>query len=822
MNFQNLKYFSRFERVGTIELTSRGFLAEVEGELLRVDVLRDDILRLKISRGRRFDESPTFAVCADVEAETPHFEIEESAEAVRLATAQVVLTLGKAPFRLEAHRADGTPIFESYEDEDGNPWPYATLNDQFVVRRKCRPDDAFFGLGEKTGHFNRRGRDFTLWNADVLNPNASGEFTAHLAKDDPRTNPTSTSFDPYYVSIPFFYHQAHEHLGRGTSPLSGMFTDNGYCGHFDFSRADEYRFGFDGGQFTEYIFAAPMMREVLSAYTHLTGRMPAPPLWALGHHQCRWFDYTQEAIENLALRHREKSMPCDVLWLDIEYMDGYRVFTWNEKTFPDPKAMLARLREHGMRAITIIDPGVKVEPGYAVFDEAVKRDVLCRTASGDLYTGQVWPGITAFPDFVTPGARDWWGQLNARHVEFGLAGIWNDMNEPATGDISCDAMRFGNGQFSHARYHNQYALLMAMGTVDGLRRAMPDKRTFVLSRAGSPGIQRYAANWLGDNCSRWEHLEMSLPMALGFGVSGQPFLGADIGGFAEHTGAELFLRWMQCGVLTPFCRNHSNMGNVDQYPWSFGPLVERLCREALELRYRLLPYIYAAFMRAAQTGEPVQKPLLFEFQDDLTTRDLDDQYLFGSDLLVAPVTKPGLTSRQVYLPAGTWFDWHTGEKHGSEKNAGGRFLIAPTPMNFIPLFARGGSVIPLWPDAPLSTDGYHPQAIELHVFVPDEDGIYHSMLQEDDGLTFGFENGAFYRTEFTFSKAGAHLKLEASVAGEGFAEFARREFRLVFHGATPESVRVNGETLAPREEKGLTTFALPNAGQGFVLEGEYR
>jgi alpha-glucosidase len=807
----NLKYFSRFERVSQVERTARGILAHVEGELLRVDVIRDDIVRVKISRGRQFDESPTYAVCADLEAEPPTFEVEETKNEVRLITACLTMTIGKSPFRLDAHRADGSAIFETYQDEDDDCWAYATLNDHWMVRRRCRTEDAFFGLGEKTGRFNRRGRDFSLWNVDVLNPNASGAFSASLDKGDPRASTTSTEFDPYYVSIPFFYHQTHDHLGGGNSPMAGLFVDNGYCGRFDFSEPGEYSFHFEGGQYTEYIFAAPAMRGILEAYTHLTGRMAAPPLWALGYHQCRWFRYTQEAVEKLAKRHRERNIPCDVMWLDIEYMDGYRVFTWNDKTFPDPKKMLARLKDQGFRAITIIDPGVKVEPGYAVFDEAVERDVLCKTESGDLYIGEVWPGRTAFPDFVTKEARDWWGQLNAQHVEFGLAGIWNDMNEPATGDIPCEAMRFGGGEYSHARYHNQYALLMAMGTVDGLRRAMPDKRTFVLSRAGSPGIQRYAANWMGDNCSRWDHLWLSLPMALGFGVSGQPFLGADIGGFAEHSDAELFLRWMQYGVLTPFCRNHSNMGNVDQYAWSFGKVIENLCREAIELRYRLMPYIYAAFMQSTQTGEPLQKPLVFDFQDDLTVREIDDEYLFGSDLLVAPVCKAGTTARQVYLPAGTWFDWHTGEKH-----AGERFLLAATPMEYIPLYARGGAVVPMWPEAPPSTADYHPDSIELHIFLPDGDGEYSSFLHEDDGLSFGFQSGAYLQTDFVLTKTGAQLSLEATVSGQGFPEFARREFHIQFHGAACTTVQVNGEDLAPQSGR----FVLANTGTKFHLRAQ--
>jgi len=800
------RYFTRFERVTTVTRTDHGILAEVDGELLRVDVLREDLLRIKISRGRIFDEEPTFAVCAELKLGTTAFSVEDSDHAVRLHTDKMVLTLWKDPFRLDAHRADDSMIFETQQDTDGDYWAYATLNDAFVVSRRCRQEDAFFGLGEKGGRFNRKGRDFTLWNTDVLSPSESAEFTAGKAPDDPRSDRTSTEFDPYYVSIPFFYH-----LAEADSQMAGFFIDNGYRAQFEFSHPTTYHFQFTGGQYTEYIFGAPTMREILATYTWLTGRRQLPPMWALGYHQCRWFKYTQAEVEDLAARHRAKNIPCDALWLDIEYMNGYRVFTWNEDDFPDVPGMLGRLLEQGFRTITIVDPGVKYEPSYWVFDQAIERDVLCKTEAGDIYIGQVWPGKTAFPDFVTPEARDWWGELNAAHVASGLAGIWNDMNEPATGQIRSEAMRFGNGRFSHARYHNQYALLMAMGTTDGLLHAMPDKRTFVLSRSGFAGIQRYAANWMGDNQSRWDHLWVSMPMALGFGVSGQPFVGADIGGFGGNSNAELFLRWMQCGVLTAFCRNHSELGNVDQYAWAFGDVVEDLTRRALNLRYQLMPYIYGAFLRASETGEPVQKPLVFEFQDDRMVRDIDDQYLFGSDLLVAPVYHAGTTARQVYLPAGTWYHWHTGEQV-----SGKRFVVAPTPMDYIPLYARGGAVIPLWPDVPPSTAGYHPHVIELHVFVPEANGTYDSVLYEDDGLTFGFRAGVYYRTTFTLTKAAARLTLRAVVAGHGYAEYARETFHLVFHGASPSAVRVNDQDVLLDQGQ----FIVPNKATDFLLEAE--
>jgi alpha-glucosidase len=342
-----------------------------------------------------------------------------------------------------------------------------------------------------------------------------------------------------------------------------------------------------------------------------------------------------------------------------------------------------------------------------------------------------------------------------------------------------------------------------------LLEAMPERRTFVLSRAGFAGIQRYAANWMGDNMSRWDHLSLSIPMGMGLGVSGQPFVGADVGGFAGHADAELFLRWMQYGALTPFCRNHSELGSADQYAWAWGDAVRDLVRDALRLRYRLLPYLYAAFVRAHETGAPVQRPLVFDHQYDPAVRDIDDEYLLGPDLLVAPVVAAGATARHVYLPAGGWYDWHTGEPVG-----GSGYVLAATPMDRIPIFARAGAVIPMWPQAPPSTAEYHPSSIELHLFVPDADSTHSSLLQEDDGLSFAALEGARYRTTFEVTREGDRVALRAEVDGDGYPEFARTAFELVIHGAAPPSVVVDGIEMEAHDGR----VTILNAGDAFTAE----
>jgi alpha-glucosidase len=797
---------TRFTPLGDVALVERnvqGVLLNVGEERFRADVILPGLLRLKISQAGQFDENPTFATCFRPGAPPP-FEVTEDADTVTLVTEALRLTIRKRPFGLSVHRSDGSVIFEDYEDESGSHG-YRQLNDSFVVKRHIGAHDSIYGLGEKTGAFDRRGRKFILWNTDVLAPGVLPRNRLYEA--DTTLHGQSTQFDPYYSSVPMFYHCRAN--GDGAK-MAGFFVDNGYKGTFDFEERDVYSYRFAGGQYTEYVFAGPSMRDILAAFTFVTGRMQAPPIWALGQHQCRYHDYSHTEILDIGKEYRERRIPCDVLWLDIGYMGGYRVFTWDEKRFPDVDGMLTKMKANKFRLVTIVDPGVKFEPGYSVFDEGRSRNLFCKTEAGQLYVGEVWPGRTVFPDFSRRETRTWWGDLNAQHVRGGIAGIWNDMNEPATGDVEPFGMRFDRDGANepHERYHNQYALLMAMGTYEGLRRAHPTLRPFILSRAGFAGIQRYAAQWLGDNMSDWDHLRMGVPMALAMGISGQPFVGADIPGFSANPTPELAVRWMQYGALTPFCRCHNMKGERDQYPWSFGPGVEKRSRAALELRYRLLPYLYSTFILASETGDAVQRPLVCDFQSDRHARETDDSYLLGDALLVAPVLGPGQTARHVYLPQGTWVDWHTGERH-----LGGQFITAEAPLDRIPLFARGGRVIPTHATSVTSTMGHYPELIELHVVVPDEDGVFTSYLHEDDGLSDAFLEGAFLRTTFCLTRSGDRIHLSSTVTGKGFAEFRRFGFRIVVRGCAIDRLELNG--VDTRANRGRTEFE--NHGQGFEL-----
>lgn len=743
-------------------------------ETLRIQFVRADIVRLRVSRGGQFDPHPSEAVCVDWETQpATQFQSKITDTHAHLSTDQLSVELSLNNAHLKITRNDGSVVLESETNPSGQSLFYGALNNDFLLTRKTRFNDSIFGLGEKTGRGDRRGRAFTLWNTDILSPTAKGTVNLHPVPesvDDPR----GTAFDPYYVSIPFYYQ-----LDGVSGTASGHFIDNPQRGHFDFCEGNTQYILFEGGHYDEYVFCGPDIPQILEGFTWLTGRMPPPPLWALGHHQCRWANYTADDFRELARQYRSRGIPCDSLWFDINYMRDFQIFTWDREKIPNPEGLLKELREEGFHSVTIIDPGVSAQKGYAVYDEGVQKDYFCRTESGSLFTGKVWPGHTVFPDFPREDVSHWWAQLNASHLAKGLSGIWNDMNEPASSEISVDPMRFKNGTVAHSRYHNEYGTLMSRATHEAFSEALPDQRPFVLSRAGSAGIQRYSALWTGDNCSRWSHLAMSIPMLGGLGVCGQTFVGSDVGGFFENAEPELMLRWVQCAAFYPFFRNHASWGTREQYPWSLGATVENAYREAVQLRYRLLPYLYTQMLLACETGTPLLRPMYYNFQYDAFARSIDDQFCCGPDLLIAPVITAGSTQRQVYLPEGEWVDWHT-----YAHQSGPCTLRVETPLDSIPIFARAGAVIPLWNEAPACTQSYFPESLTLRVFAPQADGTHSSTLIEDDGISHATLNGKQLRTDFTLTRKGTALHLIGDSTGVGFPEHKRKRFQLeVIHAS---------------------------------------
>jgi len=742
---------------------------------VRIELLAPALARVRLAPDGQFDHGFSYAVArTDWPATEATFQVGE--DVLELRSAALTCRVQRAPCRLSFYDPLGRLLAA---DDEGLGWGEPAAGDRPVsCRQKLLPGAHFYGLGEKAFPMARRGRRFELYNTDPA---------CYELGDD-----------PIYQSIPFFLglvpataHSSGEQRGSA-SVAYGLLLDNPARSFFDFghSQGDQLSFEAAAGELRYYFMAAPRLSGVLESYAELTGRMALPPLWALGFHQARWSYPDEETVRGLAAQFRQRRIPLDALYLDIDYMDGFRCFTWNQEAFPSYRQMIADLAAEGIKTVAIIDAGVKVDPGYAVHDDGLAADAFLRTADGKLFVGPVWPGDCYFPDFTNPAVRAWWGELYAGLLADGVAGFWNDMNEPSLFDdvILPDDVPFhleGHGA-SHRQMHNAYGTQMARATAEGLARLRPGQRQLVISRSAYAGHQRHAMVWTGDNFSTWEHLRLTVTMGLSLGLSGIPFHGADVGGFAGDCTGELLARWTQLGSLTPFFRNHAAMGTADQEPWAFGPEIEAICRRAIELRYELLPAIYTAFWESAQSGAPIMRPLVLAHQSDPRVADLDDQFKLGSDLLVAPVLEPGVSGRSVYLPSGAWYDFWRGARLAGERD-----LWVAAPLDVIPLFVKAGTVLPMQP-VQQHTGEPPAETITLRVYP----GIGESLWYEDDGATLAYQQGQFRLTRFALR--GDDTWLHVAVSSEGPYPSPRRRWAWQVYGLSgaPDMVEVDGEEAA--------------------------
>lgn len=610
--------------------------------------------------------------------------------------------------------------------------------------------DGCYGFGERTKRLNKLGGS-----ADFLTVDVVAVFRHTYARDD---------YDPSYVAIPLAILKSGERF-------LGLFFDNPSRAIMDAgqSRPGEFWYQAFGGTTDLYLLAGPTLPEVTRRYAALTGRAPLPPLWALGYHQCRW-GYRREAeFRELAAQFAAADVPVSALWYDIDYMDEYRLFTWDRVNFPNPAALNRDLKDASIRAVTIVDPGVKREPGYAVYESGREREAFCQTASGREYVGKVWPGDTVFPDFTLETTRNWWAGWLADFLrDSAVDGAWLDMNDPATGYSRTEEMRFDHGAIPHHRYHNQYAHFMAMASRSACERIDPEGRPFLLTRSACAGTQRYSAVWTGDNASNWKHLRMALPCSLNLSLSGVAFNGPDVGGFMDDTNAELLVRWHQACCLFPFFRNHSIRHSRPQEPWQFGPESLAAIRGAIRTRYRLLPYLYQCFFTHWRDGDPVIRPLLYHYSGS-EYADLDDQYLVGDALLVAPIlhgdsqgpeiVRDGIKmqERPIRLPPGWWFDLNRGDWV-----KGGHVLSYAAALDELPLFARDGAILPYYA-GPLRNSFMDLSAVELHLFCHDQSASLD--YYTDDRETRRYETDVYGVAAITAEIQGDRLKVDVAETG---------------------------------------------------------
>jgi alpha-glucosidase len=573
-------------------------------------------------------------------------------------------------------RADGSVVLADAPEHAWSVTPAGELRWEVALA----DGERVFGGGQRTGPLDKRGRVLTFWSTDPL----------------PNHNDAT---DGMYQSVPLL-------ICLRDGKAAGIFYDTNWRAAVDIGKSDPTRLSYTttGPDVVAYIFMGPTLADVLQQYTSITGRMPSPPRWSLGNQQSRWSYRTADELRAIAASFREHQIPCDALYLDIDYMRGYRDFTWDPERFPDPAGLVRELRAQGFRVVPIIDPGVKIDADYATYREGMERGYFVRDAAGSVFAGWVWPGHSVWTDFARADAAAWWGEQLRVLLASGIAGIWNDMNEPSQAamfapqevtvpfgaTLPLDAQHSTPADpLSHAAFHNAYGDAMNRATRAEIERARPDERAFVLTRAAGAGGQRAAIVWNGDNTSQWEHVKLAVTMNLGVGLSGYPVTGFDIGGFWSDTEPELLVRFTQIGAFMPFCRNHSAVGTRQQEPWAFGEPYTSACREAIARRYELLPLLTTLFHEASTTGAPIVRPLAWLAPADDACAGCDDEFLLGDDLLVAPVLVAGATSRDVLLPPGQWFDWTTGVIH-----QGGQRVTVPVTLATTPIFTRAGMILP--------------------------------------------------------------------------------------------------------------------------------
>lgn len=721
-----------------------------DGEaVVEVRVVSDETIRVRLAPHGVFLADFSYAV-EQVDQKVTTFRLQDTPDAYLIETNTITCRVSKADFLISfidnitgiVTSSDASPMHWEENVEFGGYYVFAT--------KQCHPEENFFGLGDKSGNLNLRGRKFTNWNTDAYS--------------------YGWDQDPLYRTIPFY-------MGINQGETYGIFFDNTFKSYFDFGMEDNAKTSFwaDGGELQYYYIHGPHMMDVVKRYQSLTGTHQMPPQWAIGYHQCRWSYYPESKVREIVDGFRSQQIPCDAIYLDIDYMDGYRCFTWNKKYFPDPKKMIKDLANVGMKTVVMIDPGIKVDDNYWVFKEGKEKNYFCRRSDDYFMEGHVWPGRCQFPDFTNPEVREWWGGLYKELVDMGVAGFWNDMNEPAV---------FGSGTFpndvrhnydgyrgSHRKAHNIYGMQMVRSTYEGLKKLQRNKRPFTITRAGYSGMQRYASVWTGDNVATWEHLKIANIQCQRMSISGVPFCGTDIGGFSGEPDGELFTRWIQLGVFSPFMRAHSAGDTREREPWSFGEPFTSVNRKFIELRYKLMPYIYSVFWEHHRYGFPILRPLAMLEQDILSNHFRQDEFTFGDKILVCPVLEQGATSRRIYLPKGKWFNYWT-----LELLEGGNEYMVDTPLDTMPLFVRAGTVMPEYPVMQYVGEK-NIDEVWLNVYYSDYE--VNSFMYEDHGDTFAYEQDIYLEKKFNAKGNDNSFTIEQTIDGLYTPNYELYDFRII-------------------------------------------
>ena len=731
-----------------------------KGTLLRIDALTDTILRVRLAVKGDLAEDASWAVSP----ETRGRRVAVTRTATGFTTAALSVTVDPRTLALTVTDRAGRVIV-------ADAAPPAIDGTAFTLRKVMPAAERYYGLGDKTGPLDRRGRSFVNWNTDQYGYEATT--------------------DPLYKSIPFY-------IGVGGAGGSyGLFLDNPRRSHFDFGhRADGViELGASGGPIDYYIIAGPTTAEVVRGYGALTGTPPMLPRWALGYQQSRYSYMDEGEVRGIARRLRRDRVPADVIWLDIDYQQNNRPFTVNKTAFPDLGKLDAELERDGFKLVTIVDLHIANLPdaGYVPYDSGIAGDHFLKNPDGSVYTAPVWPGASVFPDVTRERTRMWWGDLFKGFVDMGIDGIWNDMNEPAIFETPSktmpldtrhriDANGFAPRGATHAEVHNVYGSENARATYEGLLRLRPDARPFVTTRATYAGGQKYAVTWTGDNNSSWDHLKLSVAQSINLGLSGFTWTAVDIGGFTGGATPDLLTRWFQIGAFMPVFRSHAGKGSPQVEPWVDGDRHLAIRRKYIEERYRLLPYFDGLAEVASRLGDPVVRPVFYDYPAASGFGcDQSMAFTVGAKLLVAGNPRPESDrAYSVCLPEGGWYDYWSGRRVAVKETAADatldRFEVTPR-IEDIPVYVRAGAIIPRQPL--VQSTGEVPNGpLELHVYPGDDCA---GELYADDGATLGYARGDYLRQRVT-CRVGSDGVEVAFGAREGSYQPWWREMVLVVHG----------------------------------------
>ncbi|TPG39626.1 DUF5110 domain-containing protein [Sphingomonas koreensis] len=788
-------------RADGIEL-HRGALA------LRVTALTDAILRVRIARDGAFGEDASWAVMAAARAQSA--KVTPTADG--FSTASMIVHVDPETLALTVTDPAGKVISADAAT------PVDTDGRGFTLAKQLPIDEHIFGMGDKTGgDLDRRGNSYVDWNTDAFG--------------------FSSSTDPIYKSIPFF-------IGVGGAGGSyGVLLDNSWRSWFDFGHktADRIAFGAPDGPIDYYLIAGPSTAEVVRRYTDLTGKAPLAPKWALGYQQSRYSYMSADEVRQIAARLRQDKIPTDVIWLDIDYQDRNRPFTVNRQTFPDMKGLVKEMGDLGIKLVAITDLHVADLPnqGYAPYDSGAAGNHFVHNPDGSVYVAPVWPGPSVFPDFTDASARQWWGTNFKPFVDDGIAGFWNDMNEPAIFDTPTKTMpldtvhhiasdQFAARDASHAEIHNVYGMENTRATYDGLKTLQPDERAFVMTRASFAGGQRYAVTWTGDNSSTWDHLRLSIHQIINLGLSGFSYSAADVGGFAGGPSADLLTRWFEIAAFTPVFRDHAAKGTPRAEPWVDGPAQLAIRRRFVDERYKLMPYLYALAELNARTGDPIMRPLFYDYPDAIhASCDQSTSFTLGKALMIAP--PPRMESPEAYdvcLPKGGWYDYWTGlpvagtaaaaagpVQSASQTVPGqqdGSNRLTETPrLDTLPVFVRAGTILPRQPlvqstaevpDGPLQLDVY-----------PGDDCA--GTLYSDDGHSMAFERGGFLRQSVRCTVTPAGLTLIFDPREGSYAPWWKAIAVTVHGWQGSATVLLGGAKVAAKADAAQQTLAFTLADQ---------